>query len=519
MYDVVVIGAGPAGSVVASRLAHEGELNVCLIERGGSSRNAWLSVPLGYAMTLRSKSLVRFYETEQNPGLNDRSELWPRGSLVGGSASVNAGVYVRPSKADLADWDEFCGSKFAESAKKHFSSIEGGQPRTYSLQLHNPENEHHSSCESFYQSCEEMGVRKKDDMHIPEVGCGAYWISAKDGKRVNAKSGYIDPVRRDLTVVTHTEVTHIQQSASGWDIYCVSGEKQAMLSSKRVILCAGALETPRILVRSGVGGPRTLNALGFPTVCSSKHVGRNLKDHLCVSFKLTSTEPTLNQVLSSRPQQARAAISYIREGKGLLATGINQAGAFFSGTDKELGFQAYFNPLSHTSSDVNGRVFFKPDRDLGVTVSFSHCRPTSIGDLRFEVGGRRPRMAIYPNFLSNAGDVKDWASLLEQIGPLFANLEKRGFHLSTSMRDVTASANSFLEHVRASAGTVYHPCGTCRMAKAVDEGVVGPDFKVFGLEGVYVCDASVLPDIPAANIQSAVFLMGEELADQLLRET
>ncbi len=516
MYDSIVVGSGPAGCVIATRLASELGEKVCLIERGPRSLNPWLSVPLGYAVTLKSHTLVQFHQTEPSQALNGRSELWPRGRLVGGSASINAGVYVRPGVSDLREWDQSSGSNLCAHRGESFAHIEGRSDRSYSLHLFNPEDAHHPACRSFYDSCAALGLQENPRMYEPSNGFGPYWISSQNGRRINAVSGYLRKSTRPISILARHEANEILKINDGWLVNCSHRGSIKKLTAKRLFLSAGAIETPSLLVNSGIGPEKVLKRNGITVRIDSPHVGKNLKDHLCASVKLKSDHATLNQELRSISARVCAALRYLCFGDGFLSSSINQAGAFAPGLNSPIGFQLYFNPVSHSSSSVDGRVFFQPDEHPGATLSLSHCKPVSAGRLTFALAEGKVRPRIHQNFLGVAADVDEWEFAFKMLREALSHLGRYGFSVDSIDSSLLNGPAAFLEFIRNTGGTVYHPCGTCRMARTIADGVVNTNFEVFEAEGLYVCDASVFPDIPLANIQSSVFLLGEKLSDQLI---
>jgi choline dehydrogenase len=532
VFDYIVVGAGSAGCVLAGRLSEDARIRVLLLEAGGSDRKPWIRVPIGYARSYTDPSVNWRYETEPDPGLLGRTSYWPRGKVLGGSSSINALVYCRGLPADYDDWRDAgnpgWGWADSEPVFRGFErrmqpdgTVIGDGP----LCIADREPEYHPLKRHFYAAAEEMGYRTIDLNGADPDGVGAYAITTRHGLRWSASDAFLRPAMSRPNLVVRTGVFAERIAFSGSrasGVVCRDGQASRTYTCRReVIVAGGAVNSPKLLQLSGIGPGALLASLGIGVVHANAAVGGGLQDHLGVNYYYAATEPTLNNVLGTRIGQVRAALEFLLFRSGPLSLSVNQMGGLVrsSPAKAQPDIQLYFNPLSYLTDGIKPRKLLRPDRFPGFIFGFNPCRPTSRG--RIDIGSPDPQAPprIMPNSLATDHDLADvlaGARLIARFQQT-AGL-RRLIDRLTRFDPAHATDDEIIADFRARCGTVYHPCGTCRMAPEADGGVVGPDLRVHGVEGLRVADASVFPNITSANTNAPTLLVAHKAAQAILAQ-
>jgi choline dehydrogenase len=533
-YDYIIVGAGSAGCVLANRLTESGQHRVLLLEAGGSDATPWIRVPVGYARTFNDSRYNWMYRTEPEPALENRTALWPRGKVLGGSSSINAMVFVRGQPGDFDDWRDGGNPGWGwQDVLPYFRRLEdhawgaseyhgAGGP----VHVHDPSDTVHPLCKTFLAACAEAGIAITRDFNgAVAEGAGLWQVTIRNGVRVSSASAYLRPARRrpNLELATGARTARVLLSgatATGVE-YLRGGSKLTATARREVLLAAGAIGSPQLLELSGVGDPELLRRLGIPPLAALPAVGRGLQDHVCVSYFYRSRVPTLNDELAPFLGKARAALRYALRRDGPLSMSVNQAGAFVR-SRPQLGrpnLHIYFNPASYsTTTSGPSRRLLKPDPFPGFLMSFNTCRPTSRGSVHVRSADPLASPAIVPNSLSTPEDIADvyeGARVLRRLSgakPLAAVIESE---LLPGER--VRSDAEVLEDFRHRAGSVFHPCGTCAMGPDPTRSVVDPRLRVHGVANLRVVDASVFPTVTSGNINAPTLMLAEKAAD-LIRE-
>ena len=532
VYDFVIVGAGSAGCVLANRLSENGKYSVLLLEAGGSDRRLSIQVPMGYAKTFVDASVNWMYHAEADPGVANRALFWPRGKVLGGSSSINAMVYIRGQREDYDAWAAAGLSGWSyEDVLPYFRKSEdntrgadafhgaGGE-----LAVSDLGRETHPVIESFFDAAREMGLPLNNDFNgASQEGVGRYQFNIREGVRASASNAFLRKSmgRKNLTIVSKAQVTALQlEGRRAVGVAFRHGNHiRHVAARKEIVLAAGAINTPQLLMLSGIG-PAEVGSAGLRVQIEMPQVGKNLRDHLYCPYFFRARRKTLNDSFANPRWLIGAGLRYAVSRRGALGTSVNHAGAFLR-TRPDLdrpNMQFYFMPVSLESKNGGKKIGFH--EFSGVTISASPCRPTSVGQLTLRSGDPFAAPIITPNYLSTQEDVDDMLSGVRFIREMvrskaLASLIEEEVEPGPSIRTDAEVIADF----RARACTTFHPVGTCRMGQDNSDSVVGANFKVHGMQGLRIADASIFPDMISGNTNAACIMIGEKAAAQILRES
>lgn len=531
-FDYVIIGAGSAGCVLANRLTESGRHRVLLLEAGGSDRNFWVRMPIGYGKAFFDARLNWKYLTEPDPGTKDRQSYWPRGKVLGGSDSINAMVFIRGQPSDFDGWEALgnpgWGWRDVLPVYRRIEDFSGGADAWRGiggpLSVRNIEVDVHPLCDAFLAGGVEAGLPGNADFNgATQEGVGIYQITTKGGIRASSATAFLRPAMKhpNLRLETGAQATRVvfEQKRAVGVTYVQGGQRHQVRVNQEIILAAGAVNSPQLLQLSGVGEGDLLRRHGIDVVLDNEAVGRNLQDHVGVDYFYRSAVPTLNDVL--RPWRGRLAVGlrYLIRRDGPLSLSINQAGGFFrSNADvASPNIQLYFSPVSYTRAPPGKRAMMSPDPYPGFLIGVSNCRPTSRGHLQIRSADPAAAPEIHPCYLSTDHDIDElleavrFIRTLASSGPLDAVIEEE----VRPGLDVT-SDEALIGDIRARASTVFHPSGTCRMGPDPANAVVDPRLRVHGLENLRVIDASIFPTVTSGNTNAPSIMVGSRGADFVL---
>ncbi|QJP06906.1 GMC family oxidoreductase [Pseudomonas multiresinivorans] len=521
-YDYLIVGAGSAGCVLANRLSADPSVRVCLLEAGGSDASLRVQTPAGTITLYKSKIFSwNFYSAPQKR-LNNRSLHCPRGKALGGSSSMNSMIYIRGHASDYDRWEQdgcpgWGWKDVLPFFKKSERNLLGQDPALHGtlgeLVVDKPRDPNPLSS-LFIKAGERIGLRRNDDFNGREFeGVGIYNVTQKDAKRLSSYRAFVAPLQRpNLTVLTDRQVGRLLlegERVTGLELR--SGER--LLARREVILSAGSLGSPQILLASGIGPGEELKAAGIAVKHDLPGVGKNLQDHLDGLVTVRSPSPlSLGFSLGSLPQILLSPFKYLLAKKGWLTTNYVEAGGFARTplADSLADVQFHFVPgyRSH-----RGRLF---EWGHGYAVHTCVLRPKSIGELRVKPGGD---IEIDYNFLANEEDgrvlvegVKLARKILAQ--PEFDKI--RGAEMLPGPQVQTDE--QLLEHLREYAATVFHPVGTCKMGEDA-MAVVDLRLRVHGLRGLRVVDASIMPTLISGNTNAPCIMLGERAAAMILEDS
>jgi choline dehydrogenase len=527
-FDVVVAGGGSAGCVLASRLTENPAITLCLIEAGGRDRNPWIHIPLGFGKLVPNAKVNWGYETEPEPHLNGRRLSWPRGKVLGGSGSINGLVFLRGAPSDFDGWDALGAKGWSyKEVLPYFKRMEHnvrgvdeyrGQdgPMTIS-DIKKPS----ATSQAFVEACQRLQYPFNADFNGERIdGVGTVQLNVRNGWRCSTAKGYLKPNlnRKNLELMTRTLVRRILfegRRAVGVEVER-GGSVKRIGARREVIVSGGSINSPMLLMNSGVGPAAELNEVGIEVHHDLPGVGKNLQDHVQARFTFLTRQPgTLNEILTSTRQQARMAFEWLTSASGQLAVGATEGTLFAKSNPAEpvadLQFQATNFSTEHLTLGL--------DRWPGFGFNFSVCRPKSRGEIKLADGTGRSKPRIFANYFSDPEDDDMRRSLKAfHIGRQIIATEP---YRSLIFSEVRPGAHVVAEDdirsfIRQVAGTVYHPCGTCRMGED-EKAVVDPELRVRGLAGLRVADASVMPTIPSPNIHPATIMIAEKGSDAIAR--
>lgn len=527
-FDFVIVGGGSAGCALANRLSADAGTRVALLEAGGNDKNMFIQMPGGIAEIIPPDKNSPFdwsFWTEPQTQLGNRKLYWPRGRALGGSSSINGMVYIRGHASDYNRWaqlgltgwgwdDVLPYFRKAEDSERGADDFHGsGGP------LHTSRKGALPSVlnEAFVQAAAQAGYARTDDFNGPQFeGVGQYDATIKDGERFSAAKAYLtEAVRKrpNLTILTGVQVERVLFDGKRATGVAYRQNKAAFsVAGREVILCGGAVNSPQLLMLSGIGPAAHLQGFGVPVVADSPDVGGNLQDHLDVMVQWHCSQPiTLNS--NSKMINKLAALGkwvFLRSGNG--AHMPTPMGAFLS-TREGLAapdIQMHFMPVlgnAHGRGGLGSRH--------GYQLHVCQLRPESRGTIRLKSPDPLAHPAIDPNYLSAPEDIETLLNGVEMARRIGGQPAFAAFNDGEAWPgpQVTGRA-ALLEKMRGWAETIYHPVGTCRMG-IDDRAVVDGALRVNGVEGLRVVDASVMPCLVSGNTNAPTIMIAEKAADMI----
>jgi choline dehydrogenase len=501
-YDYIIVGAGSAGCVLASRLSENSSKKILLLEAGPRDTDFWIHVPLGYGKLFARTDVNWAYESEPEGELNGRRIFTPRGKVLGGSSSINGLVYIRGQREDFDGWG-IPGWGF-DALRPYFEKAEA--------QLKVSDLERLPICDAFIEAAASLGIPRTDDFNgASQEGTGYYRATSYKGRRRSTAVAYLREAekRPNLHVQTAalaTKVVFNGTTAVGVE-YKQHGKTIAAQGAE-VILSGGTFNSPQLLQLSGVGPRALLERHGIPVVHDSPQVGERLQDHFYVRTFWRCTRPiTLNDDMMSTWRKARIGLDYLLFKKGPLTISAGHAAAFVR-TRSELkrpDAQLYF--INFSSLKRGG--FLHPHS--GFTCAMSQMQSESRGSSHIKSADPAVQPSIRYNYLSTERDRQVMVDGLKVARKICNTAPLRDYVAGEFLPgDKVKSDDEWLAYCREMGETVFHPTSTCSLGAVVDEKL-----RVKGLRNLRVIDASVMPAVPSGNINAAVIAVAEKGADIL----
>ncbi|PLP59382.1 alcohol dehydrogenase [Mesorhizobium loti] len=527
-YDYIVVGSGSAGCVLANRLSANPATKVCLIEAGGSDQSLRVKVPAGILSLYGNPSYDYCYFGVPQPELNGRRIPVNRGKALGGSTSINSMVYIRGAAADYDEWAGLgCAGWSYDDVLPVFKRLERnllGQDRRYhgtdgDLLVDNPRDPNELS-RMFVAAGKDVGLPENSDFNAAsQFGVGIYNVTQDRGQRFSAFTAFVRPVldRPNLTVLSECTVKNVVVSdkrATGVSIRH-KGIDTLLTAVREVVLSAGAINSPQILLESGIGPTEELRRGGVTPVHELPGVGKNLQDHVDGMITVRSSSPrTLGLSVANLPRILAAPYSYFAHRKGMLTTNYVEAGGFartrYAGAEPDIQFHFVPGYRSH-----RGRLV---EYGHGYAIHTCVLRPKSVGEITLARDGSSTTGRIDHRFFSDERDARVLVEGIKVARAIFASPvfdPVRGVEMLPG-KDVR-SDDEILAYLRAEALTVYHPVGTCKMGDDAMAVVDPGSLKVRGLEGLRVADASIMPKLIAGNTNAPSMMIGQRAADMILQ--
>jgi choline dehydrogenase-like flavoprotein len=527
MPDFIVVGGGSAGCAVAARLSEDSDVSVALLEAGPTDRNRYIHMPVGF-FKMTDGPLTWGFHTTAAKYANNRTMLYPQGRVLGGGSSINAEVYTRGCPEDFDRWAtrEGCLGWSFRDVLPYFRRSEDndilsgpfhGNGGPQGVSTAHP----HALTQVFVRAAQEAGIPFNADFNGPkQAGSGIYQTTTRAGRRCSAAVGYLNPIRhrKNLQILTDTLITRIvfeKHRAIGVEIIA-DNHTEIVRADREVIVTAGAIGSPKILMLSGMGPADALTALGLPVLIDLPGVGLNLQDHMDVDVVYELTGPYSYDKYKKLHWKLWAALEWKLFNKGPVTSNIVEGGAFWWGDRQEPTPDLQFHFLA--GAGVEAGIGTVPSGN-GATLNSYHLRPRSRGSVR--LGSADPRAAplIDPNSFAETYDLDRAVDGIIISQEIMNQAAFRPYILREHIPGADVRTKSEYEaFARSAARSAYHPVGTCKMG-IDDLAVVDPQLKVRGVDGLRVCDSSIMPSLISSNTNATSIMIGEKAADMIKDNT
>jgi choline dehydrogenase-like flavoprotein len=523
-FDYIIVGGGSAGCVMAARLSEVPEARVLMIEAGPRDTDPYIHMPVGF-FKMTGGPLTWGYQTTPLAHANNRTAVYPQARVLGGGSSINAEIYTRGCPEDYDHWAENMGCKgwSAKELHQYFIKSEGntrlgGKDHGIDgpLGVSDLQTPNHVSL-AYVQGCMEFGMPFNPDFNSgKQEGAGLYQTTTLNGRRCSAAVGYLKPIlsRKNLTVRTDLFVNRIiVEKGRATAIEVIEGGTAKRIdAASEVVVTAGAIGSPKLMLLSGIGPSAHLQSVGITTQHHLPGVGENFHDHFSTDVTWVLNGPHSYDKYKKKHWQLMAGIQYLLFRNGPVASNIVEAGAFWWGDRKEKTPDLQFHFLA--GAGVEEGVGTVPGGN-GATCNSYHTRPRSRGYVRLRSSNPTDAPEINPNSFADAYDLDrhiEGIKVTQEVGNTRAmrKFVDREHFPGPSVK----SRADYIEIARANARSSYHPVGACKMGTD-DMAVVDPQCRVHGIEALRICDSSIMPQVVSSNTNAPTIAIAEKAADMI----